>query len=371
MDPQAQSCHNPRCWAYGRAGDGHVVSHSRKERRYRCKRCGKTFSATHGTALYRLHRPVELVVTVVTLLAHGCPIQAIVAAFGLAERTVTRWQARGGAQCQRVHEHVVEAGQVELGQVQADELRVRVVGGVRWLASARAGPSRLWLGGAISSDRDQRLIAALLRRVGACGSVRRVLLCTDGLASYPSQALRLFREAVRTGQPGRPRLTLPAGLVIAQVIKRHARRRLVSVVRRVVTGGEAAAQVTLAATQTNIAPVLNTAYIERLNATFRAHLGSLARRTRAAVHHTATLEAGMWLSGTCYNFCWPHRSLRRRRTAADPPGGRWLPRTPAQAAGLTDHTWSLHELLTAPVPRPVPKRRGRRPHWLCQLTPAA
>ncbi|HEX2171886.1 MAG TPA: hypothetical protein VHL09_05525 [Dehalococcoidia bacterium] len=307
----------------------------------------------------------------VTLLAHGGPIQAIGAAFGLAERTVTRCPARGGAPWQRVHEHVVEAGQVELGQVQADELRVRLVGGVRWLASARAVPSRLGLGGAIRSDRDQRLIAALLRRGGACGSVRRVLRCTDGLASSPSQALRLFREAVRTGQPGRPRLTLPAGLVIAQVIKRHARRRLVSVVRRVVTGGEAAAQATLAATQTHIAPVLTTADSERLKASFRAHLGSLARRTRAAVHHTATLAAGRWLIGTCSTFCWPHRSLRRRRTAADPPGGRWLPRPPAQAAGRTDHAWTLHELLTSPVPRPIPKRPGRRPNWLRQLTPAA
>jgi transposase-like protein len=371
MDPQPQFCHNPACWAYSRSGEGHIRIHSQKERRYQCKRCGKTFSETRGTALYRVHRPVELVLTVVTLLAHGCPIQAIVAAFGLDERTVARWQARAGAQCLRVHEHLVEAGRVELGQVQADELRVRGVGRVLWLASALAVPSRLWLGGAVSRDRDHHLIAALLRRVCACGPVRRLLLCTDGLASYPGQALRLFREAVRTGQRGRPRLTLPEGVVIAQVIKRHARRRLVSVVRRVVTGGEAAAQAALTATQTNAAPVLNTAYLERLNATFRAHLGSLTRRTRAAVHQTVTLEAGMWLIGTCYNFCWPHRSLRRRRWAADPPGGRWLPRTPAQAAGLTDHTWSLQELLTYPAPRPVPKRRGRRPNWLRQLSPAA
>lgn len=176
---------------------------------------------------------------------------------------------------------------------------------------------------------------------------------------------------MRTGKRGRPRLVVPAGLVIAQVIKHHAKRRLVSVVRRVVTGSEAAAQAALAATQTKAEPVLNTAYIERLNATFRAHLGALARRTRAAVHQTATLEAGLWLIGTCDNFCRPQRSLRRRRAATDPPGGRWLLRTPAQAAGLTDHAWSVHELLAYPVLPPVPKRRGRRPKWLAQLAPAA
>jgi hypothetical protein len=100
-----------------------------------------------GTALYRMHKPKELVLTVVTLLAHGCPLRAIVAAFGLDERTVARWEREAGMQCQRVHEHIVEAGRVELGQVQADELRVRVVGGVMWLAGALAVESRLWLAG--------------------------------------------------------------------------------------------------------------------------------------------------------------------------------------------------------------------------------
>ena len=136
MDPQERFCHNRDCWAYGRAGEGHTVIHSKKERRYRCKRCGQTFSATKGSALYRVHKPHELVTIVVTLLAYGCPVQAVVAAFGLDERTIHRWQHESGRQCQRVHEHIVQAGGMLLAQVQADELRVRVVGGVMWLASA-------------------------------------------------------------------------------------------------------------------------------------------------------------------------------------------------------------------------------------------
>ncbi len=142
MDPQQQFCRNRACRAYGRKGEGHVVIHSRAERRYQCKRCRRTFAETAGTALYRLRTAHDEVAVVVTLLAYGCPIQAIVAAFGLDERTVARWQARAGAQRRRVHEHLVQAGRVELGQVQADELRVRIVGGVLWLASALAVPSR-------------------------------------------------------------------------------------------------------------------------------------------------------------------------------------------------------------------------------------
>jgi transposase-like protein len=364
MDPQQQSCRNRACRAYGRQGEGHVVIHSRAERRYQCKRCRRTFPETAGTALYRLRTARDQVVVVVTLLAYGCPVQAIVAAFGLDERTVARWQARAGSQCRRVHEHLVQAGQVELGQVQADEVRVRAVGGVLWLASAIAVPSRLWLGGVVSATRDGALIRALLERVRACGPVRAVLLCTDGLASYPSQALRLFRTAERTGRRGRPRLALPDGLLIAQAIKRYTRRRVASVEHRVVRGTLGAVTAALARTQGSLTAVINTAYIERLNATFRARLASLTRRTRAGVHRRDTLEAGMWLVGAVYNLCRPHRSLRQPQPADPRPTRRWIERTPAQAADLTDHPWSIHELLVFPVPGVAIKRRGRRPKWL-------
>jgi len=371
MDPREQFCHNPACWAYGRAGEGHVVIHSQRERRYKCARCGTTFSATTGPALYRAHKTVGVVVQVVTLLAHGCPPQAIVAAFGWDERTVARYQREAGAQCRRVHEHVVQAGRVDLGQVQADELRVRVVGGVVWMATALAITSRLWLGGVISAQRDKRLIRRLLERVRVCGLTQTILLCVDGLSAYVSQARRVFREPQCTGRRGRPRLVLPPGVLIAQVVKQYAKRRVAGVAQRVVQGTADAVQARLAATQGRAAAVINTAYIERLNATFRAHLTTLVRRTRAAARQAATLEAGMWLVGTCYNCCWAHDSLRRRRDHADPPGGKWVARTPAQAAGLSEHCWSMHELLTFRAPPPLVRRRGRRPRWLREVAHAA
>ena len=343
---------------------------SQRERRYQCKRCRKTFSATTGTALYRAHTPPDVVVRVVTLLAHGCPVQAIVAAFGLDERTVARYQREAGAHCRRVHEHLVQAGRGELGQVQADELRVRVVGGVVWLAMALTVASRLWLGGAVQVQRDRSLIRRVLERVRACGAWRRLLLCTDGLRSYATQARRVFRDPQHTGRRGRPRLARPAGLMHAQAVKQYARGRVVGVARRIALGTALAAQERLAASQGMAGAVVNTAYIERLNATFRARLATLVRRTRAAARRTATLEAGMWLIGSCYNFCWPHRSLRRWRTPADPDGPHWVERTPAMAAGLTGHRWALRELLTYRVPPPPVTRRGRRPRWLLEAAHA-
>jgi hypothetical protein len=354
VDPHNRFCHNQHCRAYGRPGEGHIVIHSQKEQRYRCKRCGRTFSATKGTALYRMHKPKELVLTVVTLLAYGCPLQAIVAAFSVDERTVARWQRESGSQCRRVHEHLIEAGRVQLLQVQADEIRIKAVGGIYWLASALEVRSRLWLGGVVSKSRDRELIRCVLTRVRECGSVSRVLLVSDGLSSYAKQALHVFRKPLRTGKRGRPRLVVAGGVMVARIKKRYERRRVVEVVREIVRGTEAAVHSRIEQTQRSTVALINTAYIERLNATFRSRLAPLVRRTRAGAHKRSTLEVGMWLVGTCYNLLWVHRSLREGCT-------------PAMAAGLTAHRWSMEELLTFPVaPAQLPTWRGQKPRWLLE-----
>lgn len=80
----------------------------------------------------------------------------------------------------------------------------------------------------------------------------------------------------------------------------------------------------------------------------------------------------MWLVGTSYNFCWTHKSLRRKRTEGDELGGKWVESTPAQAAELTGHRWSMEESLSFSVPpAEIPKRRGRRPKWLVEAACAA
>jgi transposase-like protein len=360
MDPQTQFCHNPNCPARGQVGQGTIRIHSRKEQRYRCLTCGKTFAATAGTPLFRLHHTAELMTLVLVLLCHGCPLQAIVAAFGLDERTVTRWQTQAGQHSQAVHQHLVAQEQVDLEHVQADELYVKVARGRVWMAMAMAVPSRLWLGGVISPHRDLTLITTLVQMVSSCARTTALLVCVDGLSSYVTAFLRVFRHSVRSGQRGRPRLEVASGFLMAQVIKQYAKRRITGVVHRVVHG--TAAAVSAALLSSGGGTVINTAYIERINGTFRSALTTLVRRGRAIAHKEATLCAGMWLVGTAYNFCWEHESLR---TLA-PAGTRrkWQQRTPAMAARLTDHRWSMHELLRYQVPLPVwvaPKRRGRPP----------
>src|SRR5437588_1085096 len=302
MDPQEQFCHNPACADRGQSGRGNIRIHSRQEQRYRCSSCGRTFAATTGTLFYGLRTATDVVTLVLTLLCHGCPLQAIVAAFGFDERTVAQWQARAGEHCQEVHRHLVEQGQVELGQVQADELWVKLVGKRLWMAMALAVPSRLWLGGVISPQRDKALITALVQQVRACASSLAILVGVDGLASYVTAFLRVVREPVRTGRRGRPRLVVEPGLLIGQVVKRYAQRHVISTSQRVVRGTAEAIMRVLEATGTGTG--IHTASIERLNVTFRSHLAPLVRRGRAIAHLRATLEAGMWLVGTSYNLIW-------------------------------------------------------------------
>src|SRR5215475_8855182 len=205
MNPTTIFCPNVACPASGQMGQGNIGIHSRKDRRFVCTQCCKTFSATESTVFYRLRTSADTVVLVVTLLAHGCPVPAIVAAFGFDEHTRADFWARSGRRGQAVREYVVEQPR-DLGQVQADERRVKKQGGIVWMALAMMVKTRLWLGGEVSEQRDMTLIRRLIERVRRCAAHRPLLFCTDGLCSYIRAIRETFRDPVHTGMGGRPRL---------------------------------------------------------------------------------------------------------------------------------------------------------------------
>lgn len=187
LNPALMSC--PTCQEEQRIG-----IHSQAERRYRCHACGCTFAETQGTAFFGLHYPIWVVVLVVTLLAHGCPVAALVAAFFLDERTVLAWQRKASQHAQRVQTTMAQQHPVELGQVQADEVCVTTQVGKVWVATAVRVFSRLFLGGAVSAQRDHRLIARLMERLYqvAAGIPQAVLVAVDGLSAYPKAILKRF-----------------------------------------------------------------------------------------------------------------------------------------------------------------------------------
>src|SRR5467141_5209935 len=306
MDPTTVFCPNLACPARGQIGQGNIGIHSQRDRRFMCTQCHKTFSATKGTVFYRLRTAAETVALVVTLLAHGCPVAAIVAAFGFDERTVADWCARSGRQGQAVQECLVEQPR-DVGQVQGDEVRVKKQGGIVWMALAMMVKTRLWLGVEVSEQRDMPLIRRLIERVKRCAARRPLLVCTDGLVSYIRAMRETLRDPLHTGQGGRPRLRPWRHVLIAQVVKRYERRRVIETERRMVDGTPARVETLRQRSQGE--GVINTAYIERLNATFRERLAPLARRSRALARRTLTLHEGMFLVGTVYNFCTPHASL--------------------------------------------------------------
>jgi hypothetical protein len=247
-----------------------------------------------------------------------------------------------------------------LQQVQADEIKVKVQGGSIWMALAMMVPTRLWLGGAISPHRDRSLIQTLTDKVRQMALCRPLLLAVDGLPGYVKAFGRSFRTKVpRLGRPGRSKWYIWSAVSIVQVIKRRLPSGL-EIERRVAQGDPNQVAHLIAMTQ-NGSGVINTAYIERLNATFRAHLAWLSRRTRHLAQQSATLTAGMFVTGCFYNLCDAHQSLRCRLSVGE-FGHRWIQRTPAIAAGLADHIWTADELLMyrlPPSPWTPPKRRGR------------
>jgi hypothetical protein len=305
---------------------------------------------------------------VITLLAYGCPLQAIVKAYGFDERTVSDWWQRAGKHCQAVHEHEVEQAKLDLQQVQADEVKVKRQDGHFWMALAIMVSTRLWLGGVVSAHRDLNLIQALSDKIKGMALCRPLLLAVDGLASY----VTAFRTSFRTSLPhwhgakGRPKLVSWPNIAIVQVIKRRIDGQL-NIARRIVQGGQEMVHDLILKTQGQ--GTINTAFIERINATFRQRLNSLARKTRTLVRKAETLQAGMYIVGCLYNFCDPHHSLRLKLSVGS-YGYRWVQRTPAIAAGLTDHIWTPTEFFNFKVPLPrwePPKQRGRPSQKTLQL----
>jgi len=189
------------------------------------------------------------------------------------------------------------------------------------------------------------------------------LFLTDGFRAYLTALLTHFgswvhpqrRQAI--GPLPKPRWMPLPQLLYAQVVKTIRRRRLVRVHYRVVFG-------TLEAVEQVLAPRgwhINTAFVERINLTIRQHVAAVGRRVSTLCKGEDGLQQQLSVFHCYYNFCLPHTSLRQPLPQPEPTNGsgsatQWQPCTPAMAAGLTDHVWSVREMLlfrVPPWPQPV------------------
>lgn len=334
MNLEEVFCMNPACPDKYKRGAGNIVWHDRQRPRCKCTRCGGTFSYRQGTMFYGLRYPLETIILVVTLVGYGCPEAAIVAAFGIDARTVAAWIERAGEHGEVFHHQHIE--RLDLGQVQVDEMRLKVQSMIVWIAMAIAVGSRLWLGAVCRQPRDKTLARQIITCVYNWARPLPLLISFDGWAAYPKACRFLFREPQYSGRRGGPRLIPWPQLTLAQVVK-HRRPPTWRITRQIVSGS--ATMFCRLIERTQGAGTINTAYIERLFATFRGRLAVCARRTRHPARQLDTVVYHVYLVGCLYNFCRPHRSLGRQ--------------SPAMAAGLTDHLWSVSEFLWC---RPKPFR---------------
>lgn len=196
-----------------------------------------------------------------------------------------------------------------------------------------------------TEDATHELVRDFHRRTG--GRVMR-LMTSDEYPVYESAIRATYGQRVtppRTGRRGRPRkayTVIPPAVTYATVHKERENNRVVSVSTRVVLGTAAAVAAALVASA--VSGVVNTCFVERHNGTDRNRCSRKVRKSYAFskawdVHRAATV-----FSYFSYNFCWPVRTLRVKGD-----DGRGQARTPAMAAGLADHAWSLREWLTLPA----------------------
>lgn len=199
--------------------------------------------------------------------------------------------------------------------------------------------------GARTIENTETLVADFHRRTG--GRVMD-LMPSDDYPAYETALLHAYGEMItppRTGRPGRPKAPYqapPPDLTYATVTKRRRKGRVVEVGTQVVFGTLSAVLVALG--RSRVSRAINTAFVERENGTDRHRNARKVRKTYRFSQDWRFHEAVTYLTLYAYNFCWQVRTL----TTTDDQGQR-VRRTPAMAAGLTDHTWSMREWMTLPA----------------------
>jgi IS1 family transposase len=200
----------------------------------------------------------------------------------------------------------------------------------------------------VPGARDAEAVEEVVDEVkGRTGGRVLDLATSDGYPAYETALLNAYGQEVATTATGRPSRKMapakvpPAGMNYATVEKRREKGRVVEIVTRVVFGTMAAVQAALA--KSKASRRITTSFLERQNATDRHHNARKVRKTYTFSKDWRVHEAMTYFTMYSYNFCWPVRTLNERDEQ-----GHWRRRTPAMAAGLADHVWTMREWITMP-----------------------
>jgi len=383
VDTSTHFCPNPDCAYRGGVGWGNLRANGHPNggpwRQLLCVVCRHYFLETLGTIFHGKRASVELIVRVIACLAEGLGIRGTARVFEVDPNTVLQWLVEAAEQLRAFSQHFLH--DVRVRQVQLDELfallsavKDGTVGEAEAIERLERSPQWVW----VAMDPESKLLLALDAGARTLAMAQRVLhhvaqvlapdcaplFLTDGFREYMTALLTHYGYWVQpprrqvTGRAPKPRWMPLPQLLYAQVIKTVRRRRLVRVSYRVVFGTLEAVEQVLSACGWEI----NTAFVERINLSIRQHVAAVGRRVSTLCKGEDGLRQQLALYHTYYNFCLPHTSLRLPVPQPEATHGTgtakcWQPRTPAMAAGLTDHVWTLREVLLFRVPPwPQPAR---------------
>src|SRR5438876_3109587 len=376
VDTSMHFCPNLDCAYRGWVGWGNLRANGHPNggpwRQLLCVICHRYFLETLGTLFHGKRASVELIVRVIACMAEGLGIRGTARVFEVDPNTVLQWLVEAADQLRAFSRHVLH--DVRVRQVQLDELFALLsavkdgeVSEAEAIEHLERSPAWVW----VAMDPESKLL--LVIDVGehtlamAQRAVHHVaqllapdcapLFLTDGFREYMTALLTHYGYWAQpprrqdTGPAPKPRWMPVPQLLYAQVVKTVRRRRLVRVRHRVVFG-------TLETVNAVLAPLgcqSNTAFIERLNLSMRQHVAAAGRRVATLCKGEDGLRHQLALFQTYHNFCLPHASVRQPLPQPLPTNGtgsakQWRPCTPAMAAGLTDHVWSLREVLLYRVP---------------------
>ena len=383
VDTSSHFCPNPDCRYHGGVGWGNLRANGHPNggpwRQLLCVACRRYFLETLGTIFHGKRASVELIVRVIACLAEGLGIRGTARVFEVDPNTVLQWLVEAADQLQAFSRHILH--DVRVRQVQLDELFALLsavkdgeVSGAEAIARLERAPQWVWA----AMDPESKLLLALDVGDRTLAMAQRFvhhvtqvlapdcapLFLTDGFREYMTALLTHFGHWLQPerrqahGPAPKPRWMPLPQLLYAQVVKTVRRRRLVRVSHRVVFGTLAAVEQVLAACGWQI----QTAFVERLNLDIRQRVAAVGRRVTTLCKGEDGIRHQLVLFHAYHNFCLPHASLRVPLAEPVPTNGtgsakQWRPWTPAMAAGLTDHVWSLREVLLYRVP-PWPQPAG-------------
>src|SRR5207249_1957834 len=369
-------CPHAGCHSRGWLGLGHLRAnghpHGGPWRQCHCTSCKGYFLETHGTIFHGKQASVELIVRVLACLAEGLGIRATARVFEMDPNTVLHWLVEAAEQLQAFTASFL--CDMHLNQLQLDELYAVLRGVKEGEISAQQAINRLersrhWVWTAIDPESKLLLVIesgprtlAMAQRVvhrvsGVLAPGCLPLFLTDGLKDYGTALLTHFGDWMQperrrdTGPMPKPRWMPLPELLYAQVVKSYRRRRIVGVTHRVVFGTRLAIEQVLATCGWTI----NTAFVERLNLDIRQRVAAIGRRVNTLCQGETGVRDQLALFQVYHHFVLPHASLRAALAEPLPTNDRgsakvWRPCTPAMAAGLTDHVWSLKEVVLYRVP---------------------